>query len=264
MESFDMEFGEVQTIHGKDGADGKDGIDGKDGESAYEIAVRNGFEGTEEEWLESLKGEDGKDGGGGGGLTQAQVDAIYGLLKIAAYTEDATEAHQAFLDAFACHHEYDNACDAECNLCGAVRDTAHSYGEGVVTQEPDYGVDGVMTYTCTICGATKTEVIPALVPPVITATYSPKTPQGLRVNFDYDTDDADAIRNWLTVTDEDGNTITDYTLSKNADGDVVVSYHGATATVEVERNTFAVLGGGVDIVRGSSNNSYSKQGAGFP
>lgn len=28
---------------------------GKDGESAYEIAVRNGFVGTEEEWLESLK-----------------------------------------------------------------------------------------------------------------------------------------------------------------------------------------------------------------
>ena len=26
------------------------------GESAYEIAVRNGFEGTEQEWLESLKG----------------------------------------------------------------------------------------------------------------------------------------------------------------------------------------------------------------
>ena len=29
---------------------------------AYAVAVRNGFEGTEEEWLESLKGADGKDG----------------------------------------------------------------------------------------------------------------------------------------------------------------------------------------------------------
>lgn len=29
------------------------------GWSAYEIAVRNGYEGTEEEWLESLKGRDG-------------------------------------------------------------------------------------------------------------------------------------------------------------------------------------------------------------
>ncbi len=32
------------------------------GESAYDIAVKNGFQGTEQEWLESLKGEDGKDG----------------------------------------------------------------------------------------------------------------------------------------------------------------------------------------------------------
>ncbi len=32
------------------------------GKSAYDIAVENGFEGTVEEWLESLKGENGKDG----------------------------------------------------------------------------------------------------------------------------------------------------------------------------------------------------------
>jgi len=44
---------------GKDGADGKDGAAGK---SAYQIAVANGFDGTEEQWLESLKGENGEDG----------------------------------------------------------------------------------------------------------------------------------------------------------------------------------------------------------
>lgn len=38
------------------------GKDGKDGKSAYEIAVDHGYEGTEEEWLASLKGADGKDG----------------------------------------------------------------------------------------------------------------------------------------------------------------------------------------------------------
>lgn len=32
------------------------------GYSAYEIAVRHGFSGTEEEWLASLKGADGQDG----------------------------------------------------------------------------------------------------------------------------------------------------------------------------------------------------------
>jgi hypothetical protein len=35
---------------------------GVDGASAYEIAVSNGFEGTEEEWLASLHGKNGKDG----------------------------------------------------------------------------------------------------------------------------------------------------------------------------------------------------------
>ena len=36
------------------------GSKGKDGKSAYEIAVEHGYQGTEEQWLESLKGADGK------------------------------------------------------------------------------------------------------------------------------------------------------------------------------------------------------------
>lgn len=202
---------------------------------------------------------------GGKGLTKAQIGAIYGLLKIAAYTEDATAAHQAFLDAFAepeCQHEYDNACDPTCNLCGAVRATAHTYGEGIVTKEPDYGVDGVMTYTCTICGATKTEVIPALVQPVITAVYSPKTPKECVVNFAYDTDDAGSIRDWLTVTDEAGNIITDYTLADGADGNVVVSYNGATTTVDVDRNRMTIVSS--DFYSGSSAAAYTSNAAGGP
>ncbi|MBR2715466.1 MAG: collagen-like protein, partial [Ruminococcus sp.] len=38
------------------------GDTGADGKSAYQIALDNGFEGTELEWLDSLKGEDGEDG----------------------------------------------------------------------------------------------------------------------------------------------------------------------------------------------------------
>ena len=49
-------------IDGQNGADGQDGVNGSDGKSAYEIAVENGFVGTESEWLESLKGSDGRDG----------------------------------------------------------------------------------------------------------------------------------------------------------------------------------------------------------
>ena len=37
-------------------------LQGKDGKSAYQIALDNGFIGTEADWLESLKGEDGSSG----------------------------------------------------------------------------------------------------------------------------------------------------------------------------------------------------------
>lgn len=41
---------------------GQNGENGTDGKSAYQISVDNGFEGTEEEWLESLKGQKGDPG----------------------------------------------------------------------------------------------------------------------------------------------------------------------------------------------------------
>ncbi len=59
----------VEGKSGKDGRDGKDGQNGRDGKngsdginglSAYEIAVKHGFSGTETEWLLSLRGKDGK------------------------------------------------------------------------------------------------------------------------------------------------------------------------------------------------------------
>lgn len=43
---------------------GENGKDGKDGKSAYEIAVANGFKGTEKEWLDSLKGANGSSSDG--------------------------------------------------------------------------------------------------------------------------------------------------------------------------------------------------------
>ena len=47
---------------GKDGSDGAPGKDGKNGLSAYEIAVKNGYNSSEVNWLASLKGTDGKNG----------------------------------------------------------------------------------------------------------------------------------------------------------------------------------------------------------
>lgn len=47
---------------GRNGRDGKDGAAGQNGKSAYEIAVENGFKGTEAEWLRGIDGKDGENG----------------------------------------------------------------------------------------------------------------------------------------------------------------------------------------------------------
>lgn len=49
--------GKIASLH-----DGKDGKNGENGKSAYEIAVQNGYDGTETDWLESLKGQKGDTG----------------------------------------------------------------------------------------------------------------------------------------------------------------------------------------------------------
>jgi len=47
---------------GTPGPQGIAGADGADGDSAYQVALSNGFSGTEQEWLDSLVGADGADG----------------------------------------------------------------------------------------------------------------------------------------------------------------------------------------------------------
>jgi len=62
--------GADSTVPGPDGADGK---------SAYELAVENGFVGTEQEWLDSLEGEPGSEGAEG--PPGPPRDSLYGDLQ---------------------------------------------------------------------------------------------------------------------------------------------------------------------------------------
>lgn len=50
---------EYSNIKKKNGIPGEQGKRGDDGKSAYDIAKEHGFTGTENEWLESLKGSGG-------------------------------------------------------------------------------------------------------------------------------------------------------------------------------------------------------------
>lgn len=60
-----------------------------------------------------------------------------------------------------CNHTYSNACDTSCNVCGATREVGDHTYLTVVTTAPTCGAVGVMTYTCSVCGDTHTESIPA-------------------------------------------------------------------------------------------------------
>lgn len=55
----------VQGVQGEPGPAGADGAAGADGDSAYAVAVANGFVGTEAEWLASLVGPKGDTGDAG-------------------------------------------------------------------------------------------------------------------------------------------------------------------------------------------------------
>lgn len=83
--------------------------DGVPGDSAYVVAVKNGFVGTEAEWLESLKGADGTGGGVWGSITGTlanQTDLVTALNtkvdKVTGYTltkNDFTDILKAKLDS---------------------------------------------------------------------------------------------------------------------------------------------------------------------
>ncbi|MBQ7580525.1 MAG: hypothetical protein IJU39_04360, partial [Clostridia bacterium] len=54
-----------------------------------------------------------------------------------------------------------SVCDAILVAQEVVPATGHSFDEGEITTAPDCTTAGVKTYTCTECGATDTEVVPA-------------------------------------------------------------------------------------------------------
>jgi len=76
---------------GEGGIPGPEGPPGPAGASAYEIAVQNGFTGTEAEWLASLKGEQGPQGESGGVASfNGRTGAV--LPKSGDYTADMVGA----------------------------------------------------------------------------------------------------------------------------------------------------------------------------
>ena len=60
-------------------------------------------------------------------------------------------------------HTYANACDADCDECGSVRTPAeHAYGDWTVVAEATKKAEGKQERSCSVCGYTVSESIPAL------------------------------------------------------------------------------------------------------
>ena len=93
-----MEFGVVITIVDADGEtsatlhNGANGEKGTDGKSAYQIAIEQGYQGSESDWLSSLKGDKGEKGNTGAKGNPGQ---------------DGAEGKSAY--AIAVEHGYENS-----------------------------------------------------------------------------------------------------------------------------------------------------------
>ena len=62
---------------------------------------------------------------------------------------------------------------ATCAHTDLKKDEAqHTWNEGVVTTEPNYGVEGEKTFTCTVCKTTRVESVPALAPKTNTISFA--------------------------------------------------------------------------------------------
>ena len=85
--------------------EGSDGVDGINGKSAYQVAVDNGFVGTQEQWLDSLIGNSAYEewvANGGVGTFQDFLDEIVetvNLLIPQTFTEAQKAQARANIDA---------------------------------------------------------------------------------------------------------------------------------------------------------------------
>ena len=114
----------VENIELTPGPAGESGADGK---SAYQSAVEKGFEGTEEEWLESLKGEKGEDG-------KFDMETLYDILQ----TEDKTVIG-AINELFNLINKWMHPdCDVKAQMFYGIIDPTTT---GVITSYSDITVD---------------------------------------------------------------------------------------------------------------------------
>lgn len=168
----------IDGIDGIDGSDGPkgdtgnpgaDGVDGADGDSAYQVAVNNGFVGTEQQWLDSLVGPTGATGadstvpgpqgiqgetGPAGTTDYNQLQNLPDLTVLATKTyadNAATTAVAAAIDSAP------STLNTLNELAAAINDDA-SYASTVTTALGTKAPIDSPTFTGTVAGITKSMV----------------------------------------------------------------------------------------------------------
>ena len=141
-----------------------DDDDGRNGLSAYEIAVKYGFEGTEQEWLESLKGKDGSNGANGNNGTNGKdltVDDLFSkAVELGLYPDKSADSYSKFLKDYVQDNVSVESVEQVANKClnqvvsifAVSEDNSISagagvfYGSGVPEDDQRGGVAGPLLF----------------------------------------------------------------------------------------------------------------------
>lgn len=143
---------------------------------------------------------------------------------------------------------YEHNTDAHwqtCDVCGFVLNKAeHSWDSGVITTPATTEKEGVKTYTCTVCKATKTEAVPKKAKPTTPTTPTTPTKQSL----------SEAKITGLSSKTYNGKAQTQSKLKVTYDGKTLKQ--GTDYTVSYKNNTKA--GTATVTVSGKGNYTGSK------
>lgn len=103
------------------------GVTSRQGLSAYECAVACGFEGSEEEWLESLKGEKGDQGD----VNSLEIYKVYGSLEEAELDRHNVPSYKLIvvIDEFESklYVRKKCCCNYDCNNCNCQNESGYTY-----------------------------------------------------------------------------------------------------------------------------------------
>lgn len=76
---------------------------------------------------------------------------------VIATAEEGSEEHEHSVGAWKAANDYSHEAMCQIPGCSTVLTEDHTWDEGVVTKEPTEDEVGIQTYTCSLCGATRTK-----------------------------------------------------------------------------------------------------------